>query len=555
MWKWMATLEQRWVRGEGSNWQKLLSSAAVVIALSGSVGSVCQFFRADQRNESLVLWGLFAIWVLSPFLALLIVARISKRWSVPKRAALVAFTLGLTAYALAIYGNVASSPADSRVAFPFIVVPLASWLLMATVIPIGALLSRRLSRFWLVRWTIRAIAGVVMAAVLGVAALLGLLLFDHNRDTILPAPTGPFAVGRTTFVWADAEADPLGPPGAKRELLAWIWYPAAPGQLPEPANDYLPAAWRAAMENQSGVLLSQFLTRDLSRVQPHSFGDVPVSPQQPAYPVVLMRAGGAALTTDYTTLAEDLASHGYVVAGFDAPYRSWVVVLPDGRIIPRASHNNLDNVDGPEADKRAETLARAWTVDASFVLDQLLRLNTSDPSGRFQGRLDLQRVGMFGHSLGGATALLFCHDDSRCKAGIDVDGAPLGRVIAKGVTQPFMFLLSDHSREPVTSESPESIRNAMANIRAICNRSPSDRRMIVGIRGANHYLFSDNAGMLKSPLAMRVLRMLGIVQLDGRRQIAVTAHAICTFFDVYLKGAPASALKSRLECPEIEFIR
>jgi hypothetical protein len=37
---------------------------------------------------------------------------------------------------------------------------------------------------------------------------------------------------------------------------------------------------------------------------------------------------------------------------------------------------------------------------------------------------------------------------------------------------------------------------------------------------------------------MRALRTLGIMRLDGRRQIAVTAHYISTFFDVYLKGAP-----------------
>jgi hypothetical protein len=52
-----------------------------------------------------------------------------------------------------------------------------------------------------------------------------------------------------------------------------------------------------------------------------------------------MRAGLADLTTDYTTLAEDLASHGYVVVGFDAPYRSGVVVLPGGRVIGRAPQN------------------------------------------------------------------------------------------------------------------------------------------------------------------------------------------------------------------------
>jgi predicted dienelactone hydrolase len=169
------------------------------------------------------------------------------------------------------------------------------------------------------------------------------------------------------------------------------------------------------------------------------------------------------------------------------------------------------------------------------------------------GRLDVLRVGMFGHSLGGSTALLFCHDDSRCKAGINVDGAPLGNVIAEGVTQPFMFLLSDHSGETTDAETPEAIRQAGANIRSIYDRLPSDRRLEIVIQGANHYMFSDGA-MLKSPLVMRALRTLGIIRLDGRRQVAMTARCISTFFDVYLKGAPASELKSLAEYPEIEIV-
>jgi dienelactone hydrolase len=302
-----------------------------------------------------------------------------------------------------------------------------------------------------------------------------------------------------------------------------------------------------------GDVLLTLLTRDLSRVHAHSIRDAEVSAQQHSYPVVLMRTGAAAPTTDYTSLAEDLASHGYVVVGFDVPYRSWVVVLPDGRVIARAPQNNIDLVDGPQADQLANKLVRAWTADTGFALDQLERLNTSDPSGRFLGRLDMQRVGMFGHSLGGSTALLFCHDDSRCKAGIDVDGAPLGNVIAEGVTQPFMFLLSDHSGETADAETPEAIRQAGANIRSIYDRLPSDRRLEIVIQGANHYMFSDGA-LLKSPLVMRALRTLGIVRLDGRRQVAVTAHCISTFFDVYLKGAPASELKTLAEYPELELV-
>jgi predicted dienelactone hydrolase len=401
---------------------------------------------------------------------------------------------------------------------------------------------------------IKSMAVVALFAVVAIAVLLGLMWLDHKRETLLPAPSGPFAVSRTTYVWSDpAHPDPMAPqPGTKRELLVWIWYPAAPRQPSQTVDDYLPAPWRTALERQSGALLTQFLTRDLSRVRTHSIRDAEVAPQQRSYPIVFMRAGLAALTTDYTTLAEDLASHGYVVVGFDAPYRSFVVVFPDGRVITRAPQNNADLVSGPAQEQLANKLAQAWSADMGFALDQLEQLNTSDPSGRFLRRLDMQRVGVFGHSLGGATALQFCHDDSRCKAGIDVDGAPLGSVVSDGVIQPFMFLLSDHKGESDAGQ-PEAIRQAGANIHSIYDRLPNDRRLMIVIRGAGHYRFSDDGAMLKSPLVMRVLRTVGVVRLDGRRQVALTAHYISTFFDVYLKGAPASQLRSQPEYPEIEY--
>jgi dienelactone hydrolase len=409
----------------------------------------------------------------------------------------------------------------------------------------------------LIRRTIKIVVGVLLFSIVGIAVLLGLLWLDHNRETILPTPTGLFAVGRTMYAWSDAaEVDPLAPqPGTKRELLAWIWYPAASHRPLQPFDDYLPAPWRTAIQRHGGVLLTQFLTRDLSRVRAHSIRDAEVSPQQPSYPVILMRAGLAALTTDYTALAEDLASHGYVVVGFDAPFRTIVVVLPDGRVIERTPQNDADLLSGPQQEQLANNLVQRWSSDMGFALDQLEELNTADPTGRFLGKLDMQMVGVFGHSLGGATTLQFCHDDSRCKAGIDVDGAPLGNVIAEGITKPFMFLLSDHSAESDSDASePEAIRQAGANIHSIYSRLPANRRLMIVIRGAGHYMFSDDGAMLKSPLAMRMMRSLGIVRIDGRRQVAVTAHCVSTFFDVYLKGAPASQLTIQSEYPEIEYV-
>ncbi|HEX4165672.1 MAG TPA: hypothetical protein VHZ55_09360, partial [Bryobacteraceae bacterium] len=93
--------------------------------------------------------------------------------------------------------------------------------------PTSQVSSRRLPRR-----IFKGCAAVVALGFAGVLFLFGLLWWDHTRETVLPTPTGPFAVGRTTYVWSDpTQAELMAPqPGTKRELFAWIWYPAAPQQ-------------------------------------------------------------------------------------------------------------------------------------------------------------------------------------------------------------------------------------------------------------------------------------------------------------------------------------
>jgi predicted dienelactone hydrolase len=535
-------------------WHKRVALSTLVISFIGGVGSISLAIYAGRGNWSILQLALFASWVVSPFAATALLSRRLQHAMLRGQFVFALSCLGIATGSLAIYGNVASAPRVSKLAFPFLVVPFLSWLGILTIIPLTALLFRPLSTWRLLRWLIKAAAAAILFLILGIGSLLGLLVFDHNRETLLPAPTGSYAVGRATFVWGNAPPDSLRPQDPRRELVVWIWYPAA-SQPDAQKVEYLPAAWRSAIENLSGVILSQLLTRDLARVQAHSLRDAPVSPQQPTYPVVLLRGGGAAPTTDYTSLAEDLASHGYVVVGFDAPYRSWVVVYPDGRVIPRSNENHLDLVGGPQADALAERLALGWAADCRFVLDRLEQLNKADSNGPLQGRLDLQRVGMFGHSLGGATSLLFTQNDRRCQAGIDVDGAPLGPVIHERVTKPFLFVLSDHRGETASESTPNFIRDAAPNIRSLFDRMPEEHRMMLQIKGANHFLFSDNGALLKSPALMQMLRWLRIVRIDGRRQLVLTAQVVRAFFDVHLKGAPASELKDRLAAPEIEVLQ
>jgi len=295
--------------------------------------------------------------------------------------------------------------------------------------------------------------------------------------------------------------------------------------------------------------MSQFFTRDLSRVGTYSASDPDVSPEQASYPVVIMRAGGGALTTDFTTLAEDLTSHGYIVVGFDAPYRTSLVVFPDSRVVERRQADNPENLNADQANRLINRLLPMWTSDTRFVVSQLQQLNSADPSGKFTGRLDMHRLGMFGHSFGGATVLQFCHEDNRCKAGIDIDGAPFGSVVQEGLKQPFMFILSDHSRE----QSDPASRQIGADIHSIYDRLPNGRFLIT-IRGAHHFSFSDQA-LLKSQYMMRVISSLGgIGKLEARRGLTITTIYVHTFFDTYLKGAPSPLLTGvSSQYPEVQF--
>jgi hypothetical protein len=237
--------------------------------------------------------------------------------------------------------------------------------------------------------------------------------------------------------------------------------------------------------------------------------------------------------------------------GFDAPYRTIEVVFPDGRVIARRPENNPELVSGEDLARLANKLLAAWTADTAFVLDRLEQLNASDPSGKFTGRLDMTRVGVFGHSFGGATAAEFCSQDSRCKAGIDVDGSLHGSVIQAGIHKPFMFLLSGHG----DFSSDAEVRQIKVDIQSVYDRLPTDERLRISICGASHFTFTDDGALLKSHVLRGVLRVLGKLGIDGRRQLAVTAYCVHSFFDAYLKSASASPPKVASPLyPEIQLL-
>jgi hypothetical protein len=118
-----------------------LRAAALVALLGGSGGSLDFMLRVGHRNKSRILLMLFGIWVLSPFVLLLLINLVSKPWAAVTRATFYTVMLVVSLVSLAIYGYIAFGPPRAKPAFAFLMVPLGSWLLIA----IAAMVARRLS--------------------------------------------------------------------------------------------------------------------------------------------------------------------------------------------------------------------------------------------------------------------------------------------------------------------------------------------------------------------------------------------------------------------------
>lgn len=369
----------------------------------------------------------------------------------------------------------------------------------------------------------RFVLWFVALLILSVVGLVVFLWVRHNHVVTLPTPTGPYGIGRIEYDWVDrSRIDTFAAPALqKRELPVWIWYPTDPAMKGEPAP-YLPPEWlRARADGGVGA----FLTQNLTAVQPHAHHYVSLAAKQPRYPVLVMQPGLGPLLSDYTALAEELASHGYIVVGSTPPYSSSVVVFRDGRVVRGTSAGNVPETATPvEAKLILDRLIKVWAADDRFILDQLERLNTAAPNTMFTGRLDLQAVGLLGHSFGGATAAEVCHLDARCKAGVDLDGYPYGEVVETGLDQPFMFVWS----EP--DQTDASQQQATRDVQAIYARLNHGGYQLT-IKGTRHFNFSDYALMFSPVLKMQG----GLGAIDGQRGLTITEAYVRAFFDKYLK--------------------
>src|SRR5207302_4295690 len=84
-----------------------------------------------------------------------------------------------------------------------------------------------------------------------------------------------------------------------------------------------------------------------------------------------------------------------------------------------------------------------WVQDTKLVLDRLPSLTRTTVAGRVAAQIDMARVGVLGHSMGGVTAGQFCLEDARCRAGLNLDGIPQsGTMIDVTMKRPFLMVYS-----------------------------------------------------------------------------------------------------------------
>ncbi|MFI6155120.1 alpha/beta hydrolase family protein [Kitasatospora sp. NPDC051170] len=400
------------------------------------------------------------------------------------------------------------------------VVPVLAGAMVALPFALSPVLRPRLRpggrAVWRARWWL-AVPGSAACAGLIAAGPVAAWAFPVP---VFPEPSGPFAVGTRVVQWSDAQRPETftADPEDRRTVVVQLWYPARPGGAGRAL--YLgrtrEEARTVSRALAGGVGLPGFLMDGVVGARTHAVVDAAVSEGGGSFPVVLFSPGSGGVRTQNTAWAEELASHGYVVAALDHPYDSAAVELEDGRVVRSATASSGDAA-------RDEELAAGWTAvraaDLGFVLTRLEELGRGGSGDALAGRLDTGRAAVAGHSMGGAAALQAARQDGRFAAVVDLDGFPHGP-LSPALHRPVLAL----TQEVTAATDPRYGPRLEAALAA--NTGTGYR---LALAGAAHLTFMD--GPLYLP---PVPQLVGSLGREGsvRRVAAVTL----VFLDSVLRG-------------------
>jgi len=356
-------------------------------------------------------------------------------------------------------------------------------------------------------------------------------------------PDGPYQVGTMTFALTDNSRREIysSNPTIPRRFMIQVWYPASPHPDDKTAP-WMPNASIYAPAISDLLKLPHFFLDHLELVTTPAFQNAPLARSNTAYPVIVFSHGWKGFRAQNTVQMIDLASHGYVVIGMEHTYGAVTTVFPDGTIAPNNPSALPDGMPDEIYFPAARLLVNQWAGDIGYALDFMAQQN-DDTQSPFHNLLDLNKVGVFGHSTGGGATIEFCGTDPRCKAGFAEDPymTPVSEeVMTKGVSQPFFFMFSETWTGDVKAEN--------TNNRLFRQFQPNASQSLgaVTIAGSAHYDFTDLP--MLTPLAPQ-LHLKG--PINGPLVIRIVNDYLLSFFDKTLKGMPETLFNGRPPYPDV----
>ena len=340
-------------------------------------------------------------------------------------------------------------------------------------------------------------------------------------------PTGPYAVGRQNVFWIDSTRRDPTDTTRWREISASIWYPAS-SRGKAGAEAPLPADWETRRLQALETKLGPDIGSAMREFVVHARSDAPLLAGTSRLPVLLFTPGLSWLATDYSVLLEDLASHGYIVVGFSPTGFSDPVTFPDGRVVRRSLGNGASIASDQSY----------INDDAGFVMRKIPAL---DRYGFLHDRIDLSRIGAFGHSIGGAVSLALAARDTTIRGAINIDGDLMGDAREIRPHQPILLLNSDMpnvdeapaewppKRVELTRDGLERSEKRRSDEWAnVSSQSVSAHRVL--ITGAEHLNFTD-AALASVHTTSRAARWMKFGSIDPQRALTITTELVRSFFD------------------------
>ncbi len=403
------------------------------------------------------------------------------------------------------------------------------------------------------RWQMVPIYG--LTSILGISSLImlfkpadwkpiaSILIFILvTLATVIPAllpvpristPSGPYPVG--TFISEmvdDSRKELYSGKDEPRRYMIQVWYPAEVNETDERAP-WMANADIFAPAIAAYIELPSFFLDHLSLVKIPAFKDAKIAEDGAPFPVILFSHGWNGFNAQNTGQALELASRGYVVIGIQHTYGAVVTVFDDGTIAPNNPNALPADANDPNYEVVARKLVDQWAGDMAHTLD-VLSMMVIDVRGRYWGRLDLNRVGVYGHSTGGGAAIQFCGTDPRCTAvlGMDPFMRPVSaEVIENGISQPSFFMFSQGWADLTDSKNNQLFNQFHPNT--------SGNLGVISIDGTKHFDFSD------LPLLSPIAPQLGLKgPLNGRRVTEIVNAYLIDFFDLTLSDKPSALFDS-----------